>query len=215
MFTPEKFCPRKILQKIFFLSSELLPKKNWLSKIFTNEKEFCLPKFQPRRVPNIVLQKTRACGMRNLLFRYSDWVSFRAPKNDFADFRLFVFMHILGLFNLRATDVQNTPVFYSYALYSKEKGLHIFLHNGRENDVLREHFKTEGVEGIKILNYLDVAKELQQFVSLVKIKLILKHLKFFYDNDLGLINYRPHYRPNHSQFCHQRCNPWTTQAPHL
>lgn len=73
--------------------------------------------------------------------------------------------NVSGLFNLRATDIRNTPVFYAYALYSMEKGLHLFLHDGRETEALKEHFKSEGVEEVKVLKYLEVAKELKKFVS--------------------------------------------------
>lgn len=84
-----------------------------------------------------------------------------------------MFESISGLFNLRASDVRNTPVFYSYGLYSKEKGLHIFLHTGRVSTEVSDHFKREGVEGVKVLSYVDVAKGLKDFVAETTGKIIV------------------------------------------
>ncbi|XP_063700008.1 xaa-Pro aminopeptidase ApepP-like [Culicoides brevitarsis] len=74
---------------------------------------------------------------------------------------------IAWLFNLRATDVKNTPVFYSYALVS-DKIVQLYLHKNRFTKLIEDHFKAEGVKDTQIKDYLTVAKDFSTYVNSTK-----------------------------------------------
>lgn len=75
-------------------------------------------------------------------------------------------MLISGLCNLRASDILHTPVFYSYALVSKNNTVQLYLHNNRVSEEIENHFKNEGAAHlIQVKDYNDIVKGLTEFVS--------------------------------------------------
>lgn len=69
-----------------------------------------------------------------------------------------------GLFNLRASDILHTPVFYSYALISKDD-VQLYLHKNRVTSEIDKHFESEGVKSlIQIKDYDEIVKGLTEYV---------------------------------------------------
>lgn len=78
-----------------------------------------------------------------------------------------------GLFNLRASDIKNTPVFYSYALISEEN-IQLYLHNDRITSKIEKHFESEGVKDlIQVKEYDQAALGLTEFVNSTSGKLFI------------------------------------------
>lgn len=52
--------------------------------------------------------------------------------------------NILGVLNVRGSDISFNPVFYSYLVIRKDT-IHLFIDASKINQTVLDHFKTEGI----------------------------------------------------------------------
>uniref|UniRef100_A0A336M0S0 CSON009826 protein n=1 Tax=Culicoides sonorensis TaxID=179676 RepID=A0A336M0S0_CULSO len=81
---------------------------------------------------------------------------------------------IAWLFNLRASDISYTPVFYSYALISRNHGIQLFLHKNRITSQIQQHFENEGIKDlIQVKDYEQIVTSLKDYVELSSEKIVI------------------------------------------
>ncbi|XP_058827106.1 xaa-Pro aminopeptidase ApepP-like [Topomyia yanbarensis] len=70
---------------------------------------------------------------------------------------------IAWLFNLRGSDIRNTPVFFAYAIVSNDQIL-LFTNPERINETIRAHFRSEGIT-VTVREYDDILAEIKELVE--------------------------------------------------
>ncbi|XP_058444249.1 xaa-Pro aminopeptidase 1-like isoform X2 [Malaya genurostris] len=70
---------------------------------------------------------------------------------------------IAWLFNLRGSDIRNTPVFFAYAIVSDSEII-LFTNPDRINDTIRNHFRSEGIE-VTVREYDDILAGVKELVE--------------------------------------------------
>ncbi len=69
---------------------------------------------------------------------------------------------IAWLTNLRGSDIPNSPLFYSFAIFDKDKGLELFVNQDSVPAPIKEKLKSEG---IKLYPYASIVKRLKKLES--------------------------------------------------